>query len=338
MAPESPDVVVPATIVQRFCDDGDEVTLVEQTYTRGAVHIAQCVRHFSHSADGGVDMRLWVDTISRSNPRVPHFGLLTEKLGAQRRSRAEAIARRGEFSCIAQAAAREYSIFIELNHTCDRYKDESVTKVESASKIANGGVRPCCRRGADVDHDDLLSPQPKRSDWQASTEAWGCPQPKRSDSLASTEAGGSPQPKRSDSQASAEAGGSPQPQRSDTQASTETWGSPQPQRSDSQASTEAGGSPQPQRSDSQASREAGDSDLNLNKSEAAPPGPSPTELRARAARLLRGARRSGFLLAALEEAKAGAQVMEEALVSSEMCQASGILGLPTCWFQLASGR
>jgi hypothetical protein len=168
-------------------------------------------------------MRLWVDTIWRPNPRVPPYGALTEKLRAQRRSRAEAIARRDEFRGIAQTAAREY-------------------------------------RGADVDHDDLLSSQSKRSDSQASTEA-----------------GGSPQPKRADTQASTEAGGSPQPQRADTLASTEAGGSPQSQRADTQASTEAGGSPQP-------------------------------------------------------------QVTEEAPASSQMCQASGILGLPTCWFQLASGR
>jgi hypothetical protein len=120
--------------------------------------------------------------------------------------------------------------------------DEAVTsppaRVTSASKIASRDVTPCCRRGADVDNEDLLSPQVKK----------------------------------------------------------------------------------PDRDLSQASTEACDSDLSLNN-EAAPPSPSPVE-----------AQRS------LQEAETGAQVTEEAPPASQMCQASGILGLPTCWFQLASGR
>jgi len=96
-------------------------------------------------------------------------------------------------------------------------------------------------------------------------------------------------------------------------------------------------SPQVKKPDSQASTEACDSDFSLNN-EAAPPVPSPAELRARAASLLRGAQRSGSLRAALGQAASGAQVTEEAPASSQMCQASGIFGLPTCWFRPPPGR
>ncbi|CAK0815158.1 unnamed protein product, partial [Prorocentrum cordatum] len=97
-------------------------------------------------------------------------------------------------------------------------------------------------------------------------------------------------------------------------------------------------SPQVKKPDSQELAPAAcDSDFSLNN-EAAPPVPSPAELRARAASLLRGAQRSGSLRAALGQAASGAQVTEEAPASSQMCQASGIFGLPTCWFRPPPGR
>jgi len=129
---------------------------------------------------------------------------------------------------------------------------DEVARVESSKKIANRDATPCCRRGPGAGSEGLLSPEVKKPDSQASTEA--C-----------------------------------------------------------------------------------DSDFSLNN-EAAAPRPSPAELRARAARLLRGAQRSGSLRAALREACAGARVAEEAPASLLMCQAGGLFGLPTCWFQPASGR
>jgi hypothetical protein len=203
------------------------------------------------------------DATGPDSTAVPYMHKVMTAAGARgalwdpRRSAEENTALR--YAADAADLLRQCGLDAQVESLQEGGSDESVTsppaRVTSASKIASRDVTPVARRGADVDNEDLLSPQVKKPDSDLS----------------------------------------------------------------------------------QASTEACDSDISLNN-EAAPPSPSPAQLRARAARLLRGAQRSGSLRAAVREAKAGARVTEEAPASSQMCQASGIFGLPTCWLQPASGR
>jgi len=100
--------VLQATMVQRLSADADEVTLVEQSYTQDLVYLDRCVtqyvRHFSRNSDGGVDMRLWVDTIWTRDLPFTHFAV---KSFVEKKSRSEAITCREDFKRIVQTSAKE---------------------------------------------------------------------------------------------------------------------------------------------------------------------------------------------------------------------------------------
>jgi hypothetical protein len=98
-----------ATVQRLYCGEGD-VTLVEQAYTPDVAHMVQSVWHFSRSAGGGVDMRLWVDAVWKDDQPKTHlaFGAFVEKGRAESWSRSNAIACRAECWRIIQTAAREY--------------------------------------------------------------------------------------------------------------------------------------------------------------------------------------------------------------------------------------
>jgi len=97
------------TMVQRLCSDGDGVTLVEQAYTQDIAYLDRCmaqyVRQFSRNIDGGVDMRLWVETIWTHDLPFTHFAV---KNVVEKMSRNEATACRESFKRIVQTAAKEF--------------------------------------------------------------------------------------------------------------------------------------------------------------------------------------------------------------------------------------
>jgi hypothetical protein len=96
------------TMVQRLCSDGHEMTLVEQAYTQDVVYLDRClaqyVRHFSRNTNGGVDMRLWVETVWTRDLPFTHFAV---KSLVEKKTRNEAIADREGFKRIVQTAAKE---------------------------------------------------------------------------------------------------------------------------------------------------------------------------------------------------------------------------------------
>jgi hypothetical protein len=121
MVPVPPDAAPPAvarllgvpkalqaTMVQRLCADADEVTLVEQSYTQDVVYLDRCmtqyIRHFSRNSDGGIDMRLWVDTIWTRDLPITHFAV---KRCVEAKTRSEAFTYREDYNRIVQTSAKE---------------------------------------------------------------------------------------------------------------------------------------------------------------------------------------------------------------------------------------
>lgn len=97
---------VQATMLQRLCADADEVMLVEQSYTQDVVYLDRCmnqyVRHFSRNVDGGVDMRLWVETIWTRDLPFTHFAV---KSFVEKKTSREAADCREDFNRIVQSSA-----------------------------------------------------------------------------------------------------------------------------------------------------------------------------------------------------------------------------------------
>ncbi|CAK0888668.1 unnamed protein product [Prorocentrum cordatum] len=121
MVPVPPDAAPPAvarllgvpkalqaTMVQRLCTDADMVTLVEQSYTKDVVYLdrfmTQYVRRFSPNSDGGVDMRLWVETVWTRDLPFTHFAV---KSFVEKKTRSEATTLREEYKHIVQSSAME---------------------------------------------------------------------------------------------------------------------------------------------------------------------------------------------------------------------------------------
>jgi len=120
MVPVPPDAAPPAlarllglpksfqtTMLQRLCADTNGVTLVEQLYTQDIVYVDRCknqyVRHFSRNPDGGVDMRLWVETIWTRSLPFTHFAV---KTFVERKTLREATNCREDFNRIVQSSAK----------------------------------------------------------------------------------------------------------------------------------------------------------------------------------------------------------------------------------------
>jgi hypothetical protein len=97
-----------ATMVQRLCADADGVTLVEHSSTQDLVYLDRCktqyVRHFSRNSDGGVEMRLWVETIWTRDLPFTHFAV---KGFVGNKTRSEATNCREDYRRIVQSSARE---------------------------------------------------------------------------------------------------------------------------------------------------------------------------------------------------------------------------------------